>query len=516
MLHFHGFDYSEPLPKNNALANRGENSEDTTMHRRLDDIVAAGSLHTACGKIFDADARLAPGAQDESVLRREKNAAVGGWSDAGNRKRRAIFAITDASFCVLAIDHERQRDIPRAAELKTITCRPRRIVFGSGILGRGCRVLGPTSLKQRCGPESSGCAIRLARYRAQCSKTAIDKSGIDLAVAKRRGTAQARQKGHIGTNPGNCRGIEAFGKTLKRGSTGRCARDEFGNHWIVKRRHRIAAFDPAIDPDSARPAHGHNLSGRRQKAVLRIFGIDPRLDGVSVEADIVLTQRQLFTRGDTELPFNEIKTRSLLGHRMLDLQTRVHFDEPERFAAQSARTIGDEFDSAGTAISDRFRRSHGGVADLIAKRLGHARRRRLLDHLLVTPLERAIALAEMDDVAMSVGKYLAFDVPRRGNEFLYQAPPGAESRLALAGRRFESRIKVGVFVDATQATTAAAGCRLDENRIADLVGLLAQEFGVLALAVIAGHDRNTGLLHEALALVLKPHGPANARPSAAT
>src|SRR6516225_6298473 len=296
----------------------------------------------------------------------EKNAAVGGWSDTGNRKRRAIFAITDASFCVLAIDHQRQRDISRAAELKTITCRPRRIVFCSGILSLGCRVPGPATLKQRCGPESGGCAIRLARYCAQCSKTAIDKSSIDLAVAKRRRTAQACQKGHIGTNPGDRRGIEGFGKTLKRASTGRCARDEFGNHWIVKRRNCIAAFDPAIDPDSARPVHCHNLSGRRQKTVFRIFGIDSRLDGVSVEADIVLNQRQLFTRGHTELPFDEIKTGGLLGHRILDLQTRVHFDEPERFAAQSARTIGDEFDSAGTAISDRFRRSHGGVADLTA------------------------------------------------------------------------------------------------------------------------------------------------------
>src|SRR5262249_45732217 len=156
------------------------------------------------------------------------------------------------------------------------------------------------------------------------------------------------------------------GETHKRGSTGRCARDKFGNHWIVKRRHRIAAFDPAIDPDSGRPAHGHNLSGRRKKTVLRIFGTDPRLDGASVEADIVLTKWQLFTRGNAELPFNEIKTGNCLGHRMLDLQTGVHFDEPERFAAQSARTIGNEFDSAGTAISDRFGRSHGSVADLIA------------------------------------------------------------------------------------------------------------------------------------------------------
>src|SRR6516164_1564257 len=99
MLHFHGFDYSEPLPKNNALANRGENGEHATMHRRLDDIIAAGSLHTACGKIFDADARLPPGAQDETVLRKEKNPPDLVCTDTGSRKRRAILPITDESYC---------------------------------------------------------------------------------------------------------------------------------------------------------------------------------------------------------------------------------------------------------------------------------------------------------------------------------------------------------------------------------------------------------------------------------
>jgi len=38
------------------------------------------------------------------------------------------------------------------------------------------------------------------------------------------------------------------------------------------------------------------------------------------------------------------------------------------------------------------------------------RRRRLLDQLLVTALDRAVALAEVDDVAVAVGEDLDLDV----------------------------------------------------------------------------------------------------------
>ena len=79
----------------------------------------------------------------------------------------------------------------------------------------------------------------------------------------------------------------------------------------------------------------------------------------------------------------------------------------------------------------------------------------------------------MDRVAVRVGEHLHLDVARRGDVFLDQHARVAERRLRLALRAFERGLELGVLVDAAHALAAAAGHRLDQHRIADLVGLLA-------------------------------------------
>ena len=49
-------------------------------------------------------------------------------------------------------------------------------------------------------------------------------------------------------------------------------------------------------------------------------------------------------------------------------------------------------------------------------------------------LQRAVALVEMDGVAVRVGEHLHFDVARRGDIFLDQHAPVAERALRLALR----------------------------------------------------------------------------------
>ena len=65
------------------------------------------------------------------------------------------------------------------------------------------------------------------------------------------------------------------------------------------------------------------------------------------------------------------------------------------------------------------------------------RRRRLLDELLVTPLDRAVALAEVDDVAVVVGEDLHLDVPRIVEVALDVHGRVREVRLALPASRLE-------------------------------------------------------------------------------
>src|SRR3546814_17175286 len=68
------------------------------------------------------------------------------------------------------------------------------------------------------------------------------------------------------------------------------------------------------------------------------------------------------------LPFDQVDAGDLLGHRMLDLQPRVHLHEPDAVGAQTFGGIGDELDRPGADIIDRLRRAHRGGAELLPRR----------------------------------------------------------------------------------------------------------------------------------------------------
>ncbi len=90
--------------------------------------------------------------------------------------------------------------------------------------------------------------------------------------------------------------------------------------------------------------------------------------------------------------------------------------------------------------------------------------------------------------------------------FSMSTRPSPNDALASRWAPFERRIEIGMAVDAPHAFAAAAGDRLDQDRVPDLIGFLLEEFWLLHLPVIAGHDRNTGLLHDGLGAVLQTHG----------
>ena len=89
-------------------------------------------------------------------------------------------------------------------------------------------------------------------------------------------------------------------------------------------------------------------------------------------------------------------------------------------------------------IADRL----GQRDRLLAHRLAHfgrdERRRRFLDHFLVAALDRAFALAEVEDVAVLVAEHLDLDVARRLDELLDEHAVVAEAGEPLALDRLEA------------------------------------------------------------------------------
>ena len=100
---------------------------------------------------------------------------------------------------------------------------------------------------------------------------------------------------------------------------------------------------------------------------------------------------------------------------------------------------GEPLDRPRRAVAGRPRRVDRDRPDTRAKLLVDRRRRRLLDQLLVPPLDRAVALAEVDDVAVRVGEHLHLDVSRILEVALDVDRRVGEVGLPLALGRLEAR-----------------------------------------------------------------------------
>ena len=127
-----------------------------------------------------------------------------------------------------------------------------------------------------------------------------------------------------------------------------------------------------------------------------------------------------------------------------------------------------ELERAGVLVADRAARALGRRLHLLA-RVGIERRRgRLLDELLVPPLDRAFALAEREHAAVLVAEHLDLDVARGDKRLLEVERPVREGRLGLGARGRVRGLELVGPVHEPHALAAAAGDRLQQDREAEL------------------------------------------------
>ncbi len=112
-------------------------------------------------------------------------------------------------------------------------------------------------------------------------------------------------------------------------------------------------------------------------------------------------------------------------------------------------------------------------------------------------LERAVALAEVHDGAVAVGKQLDLDVLRALDVVLEEDRVVAEARLRLPPRGLERFLELLGPLNDTHSAAASACGRLDHERIADLLG------------GAGGHDRYPRRLRRPLGGQLVSRGPEN-------
>jgi hypothetical protein len=132
-----------------------------------------------------------------------------------------------------------------------------------------------------------------------------------------------------------------------------------------------------------------------------VLGIDAAFDGVAADARCRLAERQPLAGGDLQLLLDDVDAGDHLGDRMLDLHARVHFDEVELVV------LVEELEGAGAAVADLAAGARRSARRSVAQLSGiDAGRGRFLDDLLVAALHRAVAVAQVDHVAVGVGQHL--------------------------------------------------------------------------------------------------------------
>ena len=332
----------------------------------------------------------------------------------------------------------------------------------------------------------------------------VDESGVEVAGPHRGIGEQAPEEGDVRVDAehdgvGECavesvEGLRAIG----------AVRDHLGDHRVVVGGDLEALVDARVDSHAlARRGtpREHRTRGREETAVRRLR-IDAGLDRVPLQPDLLLREGERLAGGDPKLLLHEVDAGDELRHGVLDLEPGVHLDE-EELVGRGIRH--QELDRARAEVVDAAGGVARGLSDARPRRGIEQRRGRLLDDLLVTTLQRALALAEVHDGAVGVGEHLHLDVARPLDESLDEQRVVAEGgERDAAGRRQCGGEFVGIAGD-LHALAAAARRRLHEQREADGRGR-GDEGRVVECGVgDAGHGRHTGCLDVPLRADLVAH-----------
>src|SRR5581483_1588092 len=147
-----------------------------------------------------------------------------------------------------------------------------------------------------------------------------------------------------------------------------------------------------------RPEAPDQPRGRCEPAS-RVLRVDTQLDRVAAPRTGAAAVRKLLARRDSDLLADDVDADHGLGDRVLDLQACIQLDEGERAVGPD-----EELEGAGVPVADVHARPLGRGLHLLAQLVVERRRRRLLDQLLVPALDRALALAARENVAVVVAE----------------------------------------------------------------------------------------------------------------
>ncbi len=159
-------------------------------------------------------------------------------------------------------------------------------------------------------------------------------------------------------------------------------------------------------PVALREVEPEQRPRRGQEAGVGILGHQPGLDRVAPHGDGEAVRRQPLAARDAQLPGDEVLAGHELRDGMLDLEPRVDLQEVRAPVRRE-----QELDRRGPGVAGRHQQPPRGRLQLRLQRGVDVERRRLLEHLLVASLQRAVAQPERGRAALPVAEGLHLHVP---------------------------------------------------------------------------------------------------------
>ena len=140
------------------------------------------------------------------------------------------------------------------------------------------------------------------------------------------------------------------------GVAGRRVHDQLGDHAVIKRRDGVTRINFGIHPyaEAARRMPFGNFT-RAGSESLRVFGVDPAFDCMTVELDVLLFKAERGAAGNADLFADDVNAADGFGYRMFDLQAGIHLQKIE-FAVfiQKFQRSGIEITDLGNRLADNF------------------------------------------------------------------------------------------------------------------------------------------------------------------
>jgi hypothetical protein len=325
----------------------------------------------------------------------------------------------------------------------------------------------------------------------------VDESSPASSINKGRVGKKRSQEGDVGSDTSNTELDQRSENLSTSNLVSRTMASTLGKHGIV-----VGSDDStsetvtSIQTDTITTGRSVDLdlTSIGLEALGRVLSCDTALDGKATSGDAVLRKTKLVQSGtssDLDLSSNDVDSGDLLSDSVLDLDTRVDLDK-----VVTVLLVDQELRSACIAVAGCLGQSNSVGENVVTDLSGEIFGRGNLDNLLVSSLDGAVTLVQVNDVTMVVTEELDLNVLGLVKEALNKDSTVTKGSLGLGSSTLKGLLEALLVTDYSHTTTTTTESGLDDNGESILVSEILDLFVSLNGTLSTRNDRDVGSVGE--------------------